>query len=648
MARSTLTTEHMFKARLVFRFVPPLLLAALAVAPLSCGGAAPAHVCPVAAQGVRDNAPSETTAPPAVAAIDAGQSTYARAFLPSWRFTPDDVLVARGRDGMVATTDRIASEVGVEMLRRSGNAFDAAVAVQFALAVVNPEAGNLGGGGFLVARTAAGVTSTLDFRETAPAAATRDMFLGPDGHVLAGSAVGVRATGVPGSVMGMWELHRRHGSLPWAQLIAPAIALAERLVVHDRLAFSFARVGETVLSQFPQTARIFMPGGQLLRVGDVLVQRDLVQTLVRIRDRGAEGFYRGRTAQLVVREMSRGHGLITADDLTGYTALWRDPVRVRVHGHIVESMGPPSSGGVAIGELLGLLESPRPEARDYHSAAHIHYFAEASRRAFADRNALVGDPAFVDVPTAMLGSDGYLAARRATIDAAHASRSSDVGAGLPAPAISSTPREGVHTTHYSIVDHDGNAVAVTTTLNSLYGARVVVDGAGFFLNNEMDDFTATPGQPNQYGLVMGEANAIAPRKRMLSSMSPTIVSDEATGHLRMVLGSPGGPTIISSVAQVIENVITYGMSPRDALAAPRLHHQHLPDELQYELGGLDPAVVAQLTAMGHTMSERPAAQPLQGDVQAIFVSADGTLFGASDPRRGGAPLALAERAGAVH
>lgn len=627
----------------------PRSLAALALAlPLAvtgCGGATVERARPAPLAAAR-LAPSP--APIVAEALPAPPTVRERAFLPSWRYAPDDVVVARGRAGMVASTDRIASEVGVEMMRRGGNAFDAVVAVHFALAVVNPEAGNLGGGGFLVARTKEGVTSTLDFRETAPAAVSRDMFLGADGHLLPDSAFGHRAAGVPGSVMGMWELHRKHGSLPWRELLGPAIALAERLVVHDRLAFSFARVGLPVFTRFPQTARIFLSGGRLLRVGDVLVQRDLEQTLSRIAEQGADGFYRGRTAQLVAREMQRGHGLITTDDLAAYAAVWRDPVRVRVHGHVVESMGPPSSGGVTIGEMLGLMEPSRSESLGYHTTRHIHLFAEASRRAFADRNALMGDPDFVDVPTATLVSDAYLAARSATIDTAHASPSSAVRAGLPVPVISNARREGTHTTHYSIVDGDGNAVAVTTTINSLYGGRVVVEGAGFLLNNEMDDFSADPGRPNQLGLVMGEANAIAPRKRMLSSMAPTIVSDAATGRVRLVLGSPGGPTIISSVAQVIENVLTFGMTPREALAAPRLHHQHLPDQVDYERGGFDPAVIAELTAIGHRMVERSAAEPLQGDVQAVFVEADGTLIGASDPRRGGAPVALAERVGAVH
>ncbi len=629
------------------RALGPAALFAFALTSAGCGGATLERECPADPGAASVGAP-QTAAEIGAANAGVARTTHDRAFLPSWRYTPDDVASARSQAGMVASTDRIASEVGVEMLRRGGSAFDAVVAVHFALAVVNPEAGNLGGGGFLVARTKDGVTSSLDFRETAPAAATRDMFLDADGHLLADAALGHRAAGVPGSVMGMWELHRRHGSLPWRELLAPAIALAERLVVHDRLAFSFARMGDAVFARYPQTARIFLAGGHVLRVGDVLVQRDLAQTLTRIRDQGADGFYRGRTAQLVAREMVRGHGLISADDLAGYRAVWRAPVSVRVHGHVVDSMGPPSSGGVTIGAILAMMEPAHVESGGYHSAMHAHLFAEASRRAFADRNALMGDPDFVAVPTATLVSAAYLEARRATIDLEHASPSSAVQPGLPVPTIANAPREGTHTTHYSIVDGHGNAVAVTTTINSLYGGRVVVGGAGFFLNNEMDDFSATPGQANQYGLVMGEANAIAPRKRMLSSMAPTIVSDATSGRVRLVIGSPGGPTIISSVAQVIENFITFGMTPREALAAPRLHHQHLPDQLAYERGGLDAAVVAELTAMGHALFERAEAQPLQGDVQAIFVRADGTLVGASDPRRGGAPVALAERVGAVH
>lgn len=635
----------MARARFQTSPAPSLVLVALAVAALSCAGAGAERRCPAPLAVAAPVPDAVVVAPPSA---PAPRSVHERAFLSTFRYTPDDVVVAHGRDGMVATTDRVASEVGVEMLRRGGNAFDAVVAVHFALAVVNPEAGNLGGGGFLVARTGEGVTSTLDFRETAPAAATRDMFLGPDGRVVPGSAFGHRAAGVPGSVMGMWELHRAHGSLPWRDLLEPAIALAEHFVVHERLAFSFARVGLSVLTAYPQTARIFAPHGQLLRVGDALEQRDLAQTLARVRDLGADGFYRGRTAQLLAREMTRGHGLITEADLAGYTAVWREPVRVSAHGYVVESMAPPSSGGVTIGQILSLLEPYHTETLGYHSAAHAHLFAEASRRAFADRNALLGDPAFVEVPTSRLLSDAYLDARRATIDLAHASRSSDVPAGLPVPGVVSAAPEGTNTTHYSIVDGHGNAVGVTTTINALYGGRVVVEGAGFLLNDEMDDFTSAPGRPNLLGLVMGEANAIAPRKRMLSSMAPTIVSDASTGHVRIVLGSPGGATIISSVAQVVENVLTFGMSPREALAAPRLHHQHLPDQLFYERGGLEPEVVAALTAMGHAVTERPASEPLQGDVQAIFVDADGTLLGASDPRRGGAPFALAERVGAVH
>jgi gamma-glutamyltranspeptidase/glutathione hydrolase len=318
----------------------------------------------------------------------------------------------------------------------------------------------------------------------------------------------------------------------------------------------------------------------------------------------------------------------------------------------ITSMSPPSSGGVAIGALLGVLE--RLEAREpggqppLHSARHLHLWTEAARRAFADRNALLGDPDFADVPVAQLVSAEYLQARASSVDRLRASRSADVGPGLPAPALRAAPREGTHTTHYSVVDARGNAVGVTTTINSLYGSGVLVTGAGFFLNDEMDDFTTTPGAPNQFGLVQGEANAIAPRKRMLSAMSPTVVTDAASGRVRLVVGSPGGPTIITTVAQVIEAHVGRGLEPRAAVAAPRLHHQHLPDVLRYERGGLRPATVEALRALGHAVQERDGAQPLQGDVQAIFVGADGVALGVSDPRRGGAPVAVVERVGAVH
>lgn len=555
------------------------------------------------------------------------------AFPPGWEFVRENLAPTLARRGMVVTTDRIASEIGAEVLRRNGNAVDAAVAVHFALAVVNPEAGNIGGGGFLVARMADGTTASLDFRETAPMAATRDMFLEPDGSVSDTlSLVGHRAAGVPGSVAGMWEAHQRFGSLPWAELLAPAIALAEGIVVHERLAGSL-RAYETRLGRYPATAAVFLPGNRPPRVGERWVQADLAATLRRIQAEGADGFYRGRTAELVEAEMRRGGGLMTAADLARYRAVWRDPVRFSYRGHEVISMPPPSSGGVTLAATLKILEGYELRALGWHSPAHVHLFTEATRRAYADRNAYLGDPDFVPQPTARMVSDAYAAERRRGIDPARATPSAEVR-----PGLGPLPPEAENTTHYSIVDERGNAVAVTTTINSLYGNLVTVEGAGFLLNNEMDDFTAKPGVPNQFGLVQGPANAVRPGARMLSAMTPTVVLDPQ-GRVLLVTGTPGGSTIITSVAQIVSNVVDFRMDVATSTAAPRLHHQHLPDTLRYERDGLTDATVARLREMGHAVAERPG---YQGDVQSIVVLPGGYQSGVADPRRGGAAIGLGE------
>jgi gamma-glutamyltranspeptidase / glutathione hydrolase len=570
---------------------------------------------------------------PSADAAQGRADTAAVAFPAGWDFTRDRVAPTLAARGMVASTDRVASEIGAEVLRRNGNAVDAAVAVHFALAVVNPEAGNVGGGGFLVARMADGTTAALDFRETAPMAATRDMFLDADGHVHpTRSLVGHLAAGVPGSVAGMWEAHRRFGTLPWAELLAPAIALAEGVVVHERLAVSL-RTHEERLTEFPSTSRVFLPGGRAPRVGERWVQADLAATLRRVAEQGADGFYRGRTAELVEAEMRRGGGIMTADDLARYRAVWRDPVRFPYRGHEVISMPPPSSGGVTLAAMLGILDGYDLRALGWHSAEHVHLFAEAARRAYADRNAYLGDPDFVRQPVERMASPAYAAERRRSISLARATPSAEVRPGL-GPA----PREGENTTHYSIVDGWGNAVAVTTTINSLYGSRVVVEGAGFLLNNEMDDFTAKPGVPNQFGLVQGEANVVRPAARMLSAMTPTIVLDPQ-GRLLMVTGTPGGSTIITAVAQQVVNVVDFRMDVATATAAPRLHHQHLPDTLRFERGGLEPATVERLRAMGHAVAERSG---YQGDVQSIVVLPGGYLSSVGDPRRGGAAVGVGE------
>lgn len=553
----------------------------------------------------------------------------------SWAFPAGSLEPAHSMNGMVSTTDRVASEIGAEMLRRGGNAVDAAIATHFALAVVNPEAGNIGGGGFMVIRFADGRTASLDFREKAPLAASRDMYLDANGEPTNESREGYRASGVPGSVAGMWAAHERFGSLPWADLLAPAIALADGLVMHERLAQSLADYSER-LQRYPATAAIFAPNGRAPRVGERWVQADLAATLRRIAENGHDGFYRGRTAQLIAEEMRRGGGLITEQDLAQYQAVWRDPIDVGYRGYRIITMPPPSSGGATLGELFGILSGYDLTGMGYHSAEHIHVFTEALRRAFADRNFELADPDFVDVPVERMISSDYADERRSTIDPDRATPSLEVEPGLGAEMGLDVVPESANTTHYSVVDRSGNAVAVTTTLNSLYGNVVTIAGAGILMNNEMDDFSSLPGAPNMFGLVEGTANSIAPGKRMLSSMTPTIVVGP-DGRLAFVTGSPGGPTIITTVAQTISNVVDFGMSAADAVAAPRLHHQHLPDVVQYERGGLRPEVVQRLEAMGHDMEERNG---YSGDVQFIAVSPGEGFVGVADPRRGGAAVGV--------
>jgi gamma-glutamyltranspeptidase/glutathione hydrolase len=555
-----------------------------------------------------------------------------------WAFPGGQQIPTYGTDGMVSTTDRVATEIGVEVLRRGGNAVDAAVATHFALAVVNPEAGNLGGGGFMMVRMADGRAAALDFREKAPLHASRDMYLDAKGELTDQSRIGHLAVGVPGSVRGMWEAHRRFGSLPWADLVEPAVTLADGIVVHERLAQSLQR-HEQDLRRYHATASIFLPGDRAPRVGERLIQRDLAGTLRRIGSDGSAGFYSGATAGLLEAEMRRGGGLITRDDLARYQAVWREPVTFKYREHTIISMPPPSSGGATLAEILNILEGYDLRALGYLSRDHVHVWAEAVKRAFADRNAYLGDPDFAEQPVERMTSDGYAAGRRSEISRERAQPSAQVSPGMgPVPAGSpqASPREGDHTTHFSVVDKAGNAVAVTTTINSLYGSLVTVAGAGFLLNNEMDDFAARPGTPNQFGLIQGKPNAIEPGKRMLSAMTPTIVLDP-DGHVRLVTGSPGGPTIITTIAQLISNAIDFGMSVASATAAPRLHHQHLPDILYYEREGLKEEVVSALRALGHTVEERGG---YQGDTQSIFLLPNQTLAGVADPRRGGAALGV--------
>jgi gamma-glutamyltranspeptidase/glutathione hydrolase len=557
---------------------------------------------------------------------DGGAEVAGGSFFPSdWPYPADSTPVTASH-GMVVTTDELASQVGVHILEAGGNAVDAAVAVQFALAVVNPEAGNIGGGGFMVVRMADGETAALDFRETAPQAATRDMFLDESGSPTDGSVVGHLAVGVPGTVAGMWEAHRRFGSLPWADLVSPGVHLAEGFPVRPRFLNSLDPEMVRALSAYEASAAQFLTrDGRPPAVGDTLRQPDLAATLRRIGALGPDGFYQGKTADLIVAEMQRGGGIITHEDLARYHAEWREPVHFEYRGHRIISMPPSSSGGVTMAEIAAILEGYDLASMPWHGPEMIHLYAEAWKRAYADRNHWLADPDFVDMPLERLVSKGYAATRRAQISLERATPSSQVGPGLLPPT------EGEHTTHYSIVDASDNAVAVTTTINSWYGSKVTVAGAGFVLNNEMDDFTAKPGTPNQYGLVQGENNAVAPGKRMLSAMTPSVVLDPS-GALRMVTGTPGGATIITTVFQTISNVVDYGMGVVAAVDAPRVHHQHLPDQIWYEPGGLEPSTVARLRAMGHTVVERSG---MSGDAQVILIGDDGTRTSWSDPRRGG-------------
>jgi gamma-glutamyltranspeptidase/glutathione hydrolase len=541
-------------------------------------------------------------------------------FPAHWRFAAPRAPVV-GRYTMVSSDHPLASAVGVDVLRRGGNAVDAAVAVGFALAVVHPQAGNIGGGGFLVYRAADGRVYALDYREAAPGAASRDMYLDSTGAVTEDALIGARSAAVPGSVAGLAEMHRRFGRLPWRDVVAPAIALArDGFAVDTPRAEAFARSESARrLRRFPSTLAAFYHDGRPPAAGDTLRQSDLARTLSLIADSGAAPFYRGSIAGLIVAEMRSSGGVITREDLAQYRPKWREPVQSTYRGWHVISMPPPSSGGITLAEMLNILEGYHP-LPPYGTAQLQHLEIEAMRRAFTDRNRYLGDPDFVMMPVRRLMGKPYADSLRRGIDPDRATPSS----AMP-PVV-----EGHETTHYSIVDQEGNAAAVTTTLNENFGSALVVAGAGFLLNDEMDDFAVKPGAPNLFGLVQGEANAIQPNKRMLSAMAPTIVLDPR-GRLAMVLGSPGGPTIITAVLQVLSNILDHGMSLAQAVSAPRIHHQALPDSLYWEPGGMAPDVRSALEAMGYAFRQRPE---VLADVNAVRVTPHG-LEGFADPRRGG-------------
>ncbi len=535
---------------------------------------------------------------------------------------------AQARHGMVASASGLASQVGVDTLERGGNAVDAAVAVALALAVVYPEAGNLGGGGFMLIRLADGRSTAIDYRETAPALASRAMFLDKAGNVVKGaSLVGYRAVGVPGTVAGLALAQRRYGRLSWRQVVEPARRLAAQgFVVSPALASSLRKA--KALNGFAESRRVFGRGGNSYRAGETFRQPDLAATLGRLEEHGAREFYTGRTARLLARDMAAHGGLVTLSDLRRYRAVERVPLRGTYRGCGVLTMPPPSSGGFALLEMLNVLERSDVRRLGYGTAPTDHLLVEAMRRAFADRAAFGGDPDFVRVPVRGLVSKAYAAHLAKTIDLRRATPSAQVGQGQP------QAYEGHDTTHFSVVDAQGNAVANTYTLNFLYGSGVTAVGTGVLLNDEMDDFASRPNTPNGFGLIQGEANAIGPRRRPLSSMTPTILTRH--GRLFLVIGSPGGPTIISTVLQVIVDVVDHGLTLPRALAAPRLHHQWLPDVIRYEPGAVPPDVRAALEAEGHRFAPAPGAfpgSPTWGDAEGILVDPhSGVRLGASDPR----------------
>ncbi|WP_299824805.1 gamma-glutamyltransferase [uncultured Pontibacter sp.] len=522
---------------------------------------------------------------------------------------------------MVVTAHPLASEVGAEILRRGGNAMDAAVAVQFALAVVYPDAGNIGGGGFLVLRQQDGSIDALDYRERAPAAAHRDMYLDKNGKVLENlSFKGHLAAGVPGTVDGMVQAHAKYGSLPWQELVQPAIELAANgFALTQKEAKKLNQQRKDFIKYNPVKPTFILR--DKWHEGDTLYLKHLAQTLTRIRDKGRAGFYEGTTADMLVAEMKRGGGIISYEDLKAYQSVWRAPLTATLRDYKVITMPPPSSGGVALVQLLTLAEDYPLKIWGWNSLQAAHFMIEAERRVYADRAKHLGDPAYYKVPLQALLDSAYIKSRMKDFSESEATDSDAVSAGIPAPA------ESPNTTHYSIVDPQGNAVSVTTTLNSSFGAKVFVAGAGFLLNNEMNDFSIKPGYPNTYGLVGGEANAIAPGKRMLSSMTPTILEKE--GELYMVVGSMGGSTIITTVYQIILNVTAHGHSMQGAINAGRFHHQWKPDWVLTEWGAVGGVTGLRLWLKGHKLVPKTGGI---GRAAGILVLPDGKLEGGADPR----------------
>lgn len=540
----------------------------------------------------------------------------------SYGIEADTFHPVRAQQGMVASVDATTTQVGVDILRQGGNAVDAAVAVGFALAVTHPQAGNLGGGGFMLLRTAAGRTTAIDFREIAPSRASRDMFLDKQGNADSKlSLTSPLASGTPGTVAGFALAAQKYGTLPLSRLLQPAIKLAqEGIVVNDALADDLNTYGkEVLLSHDNSRAIFFKPDGAPYQKGERLVQKNLAHSLSLIAQQGPDAFYKGAIADEIAAEMAGNGGLIGKADLANYRAIERQPIGGSYRGYQVFSMPPPSSGGIHIVQILNILENFDLAKMGFGSADAIQVMAEAEKYAYADRSEYLGDPDFVKVPWQALTSKAYAKSLAQQIDVAKARPSDQIKPGKL------EPYESNQTTHFSVVDKQGNAVAVTYTLNTNFGSGIVAGKSGILLNNEMDDFSARPGTPNVYGLVGGEANAIQPGKRPLSSMSPTIVVKE--GKTWLVTGSPGGSRIITTVLQMVVNSIDFGMNVAEATSAPRFHHQWLPDQLRVEKG-FSPDTLKLLSAKGQNVEVLPA----MGSTQSIMIGPDGTLYGASDPR----------------
>lgn len=530
--------------------------------------------------------------------------------------------VIEGKQGMVVSTHPAASEVGLAILKKGGNAIDAAVAVNFALAVCHPSAGNIGGGGFLVYRDKLGNVKALDYREKAPAAASRDMYLDAEGKIIPGkSMTGIFSVGVPGTVAGMQEMHKKLGRLPWADLLQPAVDMARNgLVLTEREARGLNRLRSEFMKENPGKNYLLSEEGKEWKAGELLIQSDLANTLELILKRKAKGFYTGQTADLIVKEMSSHQGLITKNDLKNYQAVWRNPIRSQFKNYQIIGMPPPSSGGVALAQLLQMVAPYSLNKWGPNSDSTIQVMVEAERRVYADRAKWLGDPDFVKIPVNELIDPAYATLRMNSMNFNQATKSSDIQAGA-FPGY-----ESPETTHYSIVDNEGNAVSITTTLNNSYGSKVFVGGAGFLLNDEMDDFSAKAGAPNLYGLIGSKANEIQPNKRMLSSMTPTII--EENGKLKMVVGTPGGSTIITSVFQVVLNTLEMGMNMQAAVEFPRFHHQWMPEKVNVEPKRLSEDQKSRLESKGYTFT--PISS--YGLVEGILVLPNGNLQGGADSR----------------